>query len=145
LRPPVPYRASQAALAQAGRTNPSGDELTSGVAAMERGATSVQLSAFVGRVPSGRSAAVAIDAALAIAGRGTPMVQALAQVESKLAAGASDGGPPRKGGPPFSRVAARAGERSGVEGPAPCPFSTRINNTAVLLSSTLAIPGLPSS
>jgi len=82
--------AAHSAMVRAGRTRPSDEEITRGAEVMERGTTSAQLQALATRAPADRSLSVALDAVLTLADRGTPVAQAMTQVQSRLAAGASD-------------------------------------------------------
>jgi hypothetical protein len=82
--------AAHSAMVRAGRTRPNDEEITRGAEVLERGTTSAQLQALVTRAPADRSLSVALDAVLTLADRGTPVAQAMTQVQSRLAAGASD-------------------------------------------------------
>jgi len=82
--------AAHSAMVRAGRARPSDEEITRGAEVMERGTTSAQLQALVMRAPANRSLSVALGAVLTLADRGTPVAQAMTQVQSRLTAGASD-------------------------------------------------------
>lgn len=81
---------SQQALIRAGHTQPSDAEVERGAEAEESGYTSAQVEAVARRTPPQRSVVVALDALTKLAARGVPTTQAVAQVESRLDAGASD-------------------------------------------------------
>lgn len=80
---------SRQALVRGGHARPSDAEMELGAQAEEAGCTSAQLEILARKVPA-RSAAVAFDALAKLARRGLPIGDALAQVEAKLDAGASD-------------------------------------------------------
>jgi hypothetical protein len=81
--------AAQSAMARAGRT-PTDAEVTRGEHAMARGTTDVQIEALARRTPSDRSMEVALDVLTQLQARGVPTANAVAQIESKLSAHASD-------------------------------------------------------
>jgi hypothetical protein len=83
-------QASHDALVSAGRTQPSNDEVSRGASLIARGYTSAQLEAVARRAPADRSLAVAFDALTSLQAQGVPTANAVAQLESKLAARASD-------------------------------------------------------
>ncbi|MBW7934126.1 MAG: hypothetical protein H3C62_11080 [Gemmatimonadaceae bacterium] len=81
--------ASHAAMLKAGR-RPSNAETARGATAMEHGVTEVQLETMARKTPSDRSLVVAFDVLGRLAARGVPVTRALAQVQTKLDARASD-------------------------------------------------------
>lgn len=83
--------ASHQAMVQAGREHPSPEETERGAGLLERGVTEVQLEAMARKAPSDRSLVVAFDVLGRLAARGVPVTKALAQVQGKLEARASDG------------------------------------------------------
>ena len=82
--------ATQGALVQAGRQNPSADEVTAAATAMEHGLTAEQIGALAKDAPADRSLAVAFNTLNKLAARGQPIDQALASVQAKLQAKATD-------------------------------------------------------
>jgi hypothetical protein len=82
--------ATQSAMVRAGRAKPQRDEVARGSQAMEQGATESQIEALVKHAPSDRSLVVAFDVLTKLTARGVPVDNALAQVQSKLDARASD-------------------------------------------------------
>jgi hypothetical protein len=74
---------------KAGRT-PSGDEIERGGYAMERGYSRADIESVVKAAPADRSLVVALDVLARLQDRGVGTAQALAQVQSKLAAKADD-------------------------------------------------------
>jgi hypothetical protein len=78
------------AMVNAGRARPSDGEVERGAYVMERGYTRAQLQAVAQSAPSDRSLVVAFDALARLSARGIPTTRALAQVQSKLEAGAPD-------------------------------------------------------
>jgi hypothetical protein len=82
--------ATHAAMVRAGRERPQADEVERGANAMARGVTVVQLETMVRRAPSDRSLVVAFDVLTDLAARGVPVTQAVAEVQGKLEARASD-------------------------------------------------------
>jgi hypothetical protein len=82
--------ATQSAMIRAGRTEPQPQEVQAGEQAMERGATDAQIEALVKHAPSDRSLVVAFDVLSKLEARGIPVDNALAQVQAKLDARASD-------------------------------------------------------
>lgn len=82
--------ASQQALIRAGHAHPSDAEVERGADAEESGFTSAQVEAVARRTPPDRSVVVALDALTKLVARGVPTTQAVAQVQSRLDAGASD-------------------------------------------------------
>ncbi|HVX40820.1 MAG TPA: hypothetical protein VHB25_14715 [Gemmatimonadaceae bacterium] len=82
--------ASQSAMIRAGRANPQPDEVTAGAQAMERGATDAQIEALAKHAPSDRSLTVAFNVLSKLEANGQPVDHALAQIQSKLDASASD-------------------------------------------------------
>lgn len=82
--------ASHRAIVAGGRTHPSGEETERGAQLMEHGMTSAQIGAVVAHAPSDRSLVVAFDVLSRLAARGVPVSQAVAQVQAKLDARASD-------------------------------------------------------
>jgi hypothetical protein len=83
--------ASQSAMIKAGRTNPEPQEVERAATAMERGVTSAQIETMARRAPKERSLVVAFEVLSELSANGRPVSQALAQVQSKLDARASDG------------------------------------------------------
>jgi hypothetical protein len=81
--------ASQEAMVQAGR-KPTQDETERGATAMEHGVTQAELKAMAEHTPSDRSLVVAFDVLSKLAARGVPVAQALAEVQAKIDARASD-------------------------------------------------------
>ncbi|MBI3790184.1 MAG: hypothetical protein HY275_04830 [Gemmatimonadetes bacterium] len=86
----VNLRATQEAMVAAGREHPRDAELEAGARAMERGMTSVQITELARRAPSERSLAVALDVVAKLVARGSVTSDAVAAVESRLVARASD-------------------------------------------------------
>lgn len=82
--------AAQSAIIRAGRANPSSADVEAGAQAMEQGATEAQVETLVQHTPSDRSLTVAVDVLGKLVARGVPVSQALAQIQSRLDAGASD-------------------------------------------------------
>jgi hypothetical protein len=78
------------AMVAAGRRDPSNAEVTYGAQLVARGYTRAQLEQVARGAPSDRSLVVAFETLTALRARGVSSAQALAQVESKLAARASD-------------------------------------------------------
>lgn len=81
--------ASHEAMVSAGR-KPAPAETERGATAMEHGVTKVQLEAMAKHTPSDRSLVVAFDVLGRLAARGVPVGRALAEVQGKLDARASD-------------------------------------------------------
>lgn len=81
---------TQQALVQSGRENPTADEITAAATAMGRGLTSAQISALAKQAPADRSLVVAFTTLNKLAARGQPIDQALASVQAKLEAKATD-------------------------------------------------------
>ncbi len=82
--------ASQSAMIAAGRKRPERQEMESAAHAMDRGVTAVQIETMARKAPGDRSLVVAFDVLTQLAARGTPVTNALAQVEGKLEARATD-------------------------------------------------------
>jgi hypothetical protein len=82
--------ASNDALVQAGRQAPSADEVSAAAAAIDHGVTAAQISALAKQAPADRSLAVAFTTLNKLAARGDPIDQALASVQAKLEAKATD-------------------------------------------------------
>ncbi|HET7374110.1 MAG TPA: hypothetical protein VFJ20_12010 [Gemmatimonadaceae bacterium] len=82
--------ASNDALVQAGRQTPSADEVSAAAAAIDHGVTAAQISALAKQAPADRSLAVAFTTLNKLAARGDPIDQALASVQAKLEAKATD-------------------------------------------------------
>ena len=78
------------AMVRAGRANPSGDEVARGAGLLARGYTSAQLEGVARKAPSDRSLVVAFETLTSLQAQGKGIATAIAQVESKLAARASD-------------------------------------------------------
>jgi hypothetical protein len=85
----VNLESTHSAMLRAGRA-PSHEETAAGAAALERGFTTAQLEAVAKRTPNERSLAVAFDVLTDLSARGVPVNNALAQVQAKLDARASD-------------------------------------------------------
>lgn len=85
----VNLEATHSALLRAGRT-PSKHETAAGAAALEKGVAAGQLEAMARRTPNERSLTVAFDVLTELSARGVPVDNALAQVQAKLDARASD-------------------------------------------------------
>lgn len=81
--------AAQSAMIKAGH-HPSDEEIESGAYAMERGYTSAQIGTVAAHAASGRSLSVAFNTLAKLNERGVPVANAVAQVQSKLDAHASD-------------------------------------------------------
>jgi hypothetical protein len=81
---------TQQALVQSGRQNPTADEITAAATAMGRGLTAAQISALAKEAPADRSLAVSFNTLNKLAARGQPIDQALASVQAKLEAKATD-------------------------------------------------------
>ena len=82
--------ASNDALVQAGRQTPSADEVSAAAAAIDHGVTAAQISGLAKQAPADRSLAVAFTTLNKLAARGDPIDQALASVQAKLEAKATD-------------------------------------------------------
>lgn len=78
------------AMVKGGRAHPSAAECERGAMLMEHGVTSAQIEAMAQGAPRGRSLVVAFDVLGRLAARGTPVTQAVAQVQAKLDGRASD-------------------------------------------------------
>lgn len=81
--------AADRAMVKAGH-QPTDNEIQAGAYAMERGVTTAQLSSLVRHAPPGRSLEVALDVITRLNEQGLPVGTALARVQSKLDAHASD-------------------------------------------------------
>lgn len=81
---------TQQALVQSGRQNPTADEITAAATAMGRGVTAEQISALAKQAPADRSLVVSFNTLNKLAARGQPIDQALASVQAKLEAKATD-------------------------------------------------------
>ena len=82
--------ASNDALVQAGRQTPSPDEISAAAAAIDHGVTAAQIAALAKQAPADRSLSVAFATLNKLAARGNPIDQALASVQAKLEAKATD-------------------------------------------------------
>jgi hypothetical protein len=82
--------AAHSAMVRAGRSRPSDQETEQGGTVIERGYTSAQVEAIVRSAPSDRSLVVAFDVLTKLAARGMETGKALATVQSRLEARASD-------------------------------------------------------
>lgn len=82
--------ATQQALVQSGRQSPSADEITAAAIAMGHGLTAEQISTLAKDAPADRSLAVSFNTLNKLAARGQPIDQALASVQAKLEAKATD-------------------------------------------------------
>lgn len=78
------------AMVKGGRAHPSAAESERGAMLMEHGVTSVQIEAMAKNTPSDRSLVVAFDVLGRLAARGVPVTKAIAQVQARLDARASD-------------------------------------------------------
>jgi hypothetical protein len=83
--------ASHEALVQAGRSEPSQEEVARGAQILASGATSAQLEAFITRSPSDRRLEVAFSVVNQLALSGIGATDALASVAAQLGRGATDG------------------------------------------------------
>ena len=81
---------TQQALVQAGRQTPTNDEVTAAATAMGHGLTAAQISALAKEAPGDRSLVVSFNTLNKLAARGQPIDQALASVQAKLEAKATD-------------------------------------------------------
>jgi hypothetical protein len=81
---------TQQALVQSGRQSPSADEITAAATAMGRGVTAAQIAALAKEAPADRLLAVSFNTLNKLAARGQPIDQALASVQAKLQAKATD-------------------------------------------------------
>ncbi len=82
--------ASHQAMVSSGRRNPAPEETSRGASAMERGVTKVQIEQIARSAPNDRSLVVAFDVLTQLAARGVPVARAVAQVQGKLDARATD-------------------------------------------------------
>ncbi|HET8633351.1 MAG TPA: hypothetical protein VFL88_04335 [Gemmatimonadales bacterium] len=82
--------AARQALISAGRERPSDAEVQHGATLMAQGATSAQLTALAAKASADHSLSVVLASAASLAARGEPVAEAMAQVSSRLYAGASD-------------------------------------------------------
>jgi len=82
--------ATQDAMVSAGRAHPSDEECERGASAMERGVTKAQIRAIAKSTQGDRSLVVAFDVLAKLTLNGVPGDQAVAQVQAKVSAGASD-------------------------------------------------------
>ena len=82
--------AAHSAMVRAGRTRPSDQETEQGAAVIERGFTRAQVEAVARSAPSDRSLVVAFDILTKLAARGVETGKALATVQSRLEARATD-------------------------------------------------------
>lgn len=96
------------AMVDAGRKNPTHEETARGATAMEHGVTRGQIEALARRTPSDRSLVVAFDVLTRLTARGVPVEKALAQVQAKLDARATDAS--------LIALAAQGGAAGGVGG-----------------------------
>ncbi len=78
------------AMLQAGRAQPTPDEVERGANAMARGVSSVQLESIVRRAPNERSLVVAFEVLTDLAARGVPVGQAVTQIQGQIDARATD-------------------------------------------------------
>ena len=78
------------AMVRGGHTNPSDEEVSRGASLIARGYTSVQLEHVAHDAGTGRSLTTAFDVLTSLQAHGVSHANALAQVESQLAAHASD-------------------------------------------------------
>ena len=86
----VDLQSSFDAMVGGGHASPSDAEVTRGAALLARGYTSVQIEGIARKAPSDRSLVVAFDVLTSLQARGVSTGRAIAQMESKLAARASD-------------------------------------------------------
>ncbi|MDB4893660.1 MAG: hypothetical protein JWL61_5515 [Gemmatimonadetes bacterium] len=96
------------AMVRGGRANPNGDEVARGAQLIARGYTSTQIEAVTKQAPSDRSLVVAFETLTALQARGASTANAVAQIESGLAARASDA--------QLRQLAANANAAFGVNG-----------------------------
>lgn len=82
--------AAHSAMVRAGRARPSDQETEQGAAVLERGYTRAQVEAVARSAPSDRSLVVAFDVLTKLAARGVEPGKALATVQSRLEARATD-------------------------------------------------------
>lgn len=82
--------AAHEVMVAAGRKSPSPEETERGARAMERGVARGQLELLVKHTPNDRSLVVAFDVLTRLTERGVPVNKALAQIQAKLDARASD-------------------------------------------------------
>lgn len=82
--------ASSDAMVRGGRRDPSDAEVARGAQLIARGYTSAQIEAVARRAPSDRSLVVAFETLASLRARGASTDRAVAQVQSRLAARASD-------------------------------------------------------
>ena len=86
----VDLQSSFDAMGRGGHSAPSDAEVARGASLLARGYTSAQIQALAHSAPSDRSLVVAFDAVTALGAHGVSNGRAVAQVESQLAARASD-------------------------------------------------------
>lgn len=86
----VNLQSAHGAIVRAGRPRPSEDEVERGGYAIERGYTHAQVEAIARVAPADRSLVVAFDVLSRLVARGVANENALAQVQSRLEARASD-------------------------------------------------------
>jgi hypothetical protein len=78
------------AMVRGGHAQPSETEVTRGSQLLARGYTSADIEAVARKAPSDRSLVVAFETLTSLQARGVPTARAVAQVENKLSARASD-------------------------------------------------------
>ena len=83
-------QAAQEAMVKAGRQHPTDAEVESAAGAMDRGASAAQIGTVAAHAQNGRSLDVAFDVLTKLSESGVPVATALAQVQGKLDANASN-------------------------------------------------------
>jgi pilus assembly protein FimV len=109
---------TQQALVQAGHQTPTADEVTSAATAMGHGLTAAQISALAKEAPADRSLVVSFNTLNKLAARGQPIDQALASVQAKLEAKATDDAIATLAGDAVSPAAAPAPSDAAAASPA---------------------------
>ncbi|HEX8725168.1 MAG TPA: hypothetical protein VF737_07275 [Gemmatimonadaceae bacterium] len=83
-------QAAQEAMVKAGHQHPTDAEIESAAGAMDRGASAAQIGTVASHAQNGRSLDVAFDVLTKLSESGMPVTTALAQVQAKLDANASN-------------------------------------------------------
>jgi hypothetical protein len=125
------------AMVRGGRANPSGDEVARGAQLVARGYTSTQLEAVTKQAPSDRSLVVAFETLTALQARGASTANAVAQIESRLAARASDA--------QLRELAANANAAVGVNGALNAGGAAAAATGAAAAAGTVGAPSAPGS
>ena len=86
----VDLQTSYDAMVRGGHAQPSAEEVTRGSQLLARGYTSANIEAVAHNAPSDRSLVVAFETLTSLQARGVPTARAVAQVENRLSARASD-------------------------------------------------------